>query len=249
MRLNARLFFLLLLAYVHTTYAQYPFEKYPAIIYAEYNHWTMGPGPAMFTSDDCLSHYQTISPFFPGESITIRLVSCDSTSYIYIYKGKHQLQAIPEKMSFFEGNLSEPIRIADFNGDGLKDIKLVIPYMGNGLAAENMRVIYLFQRPGKKFVKIAYMDMMPGNRPERDLNKDGNYELVTKTLQEHNAHNYWLFNTYSFNGDKLINVNDKFGYPIMVQYLNRDNYTPANIDKNILKKYSLKVPEEYEVKK
>ncbi|MCD6010540.1 MAG: hypothetical protein K0Q79_402 [Flavipsychrobacter sp.] len=208
----------------------------------------MGPGPAMFSSDDCLSDYQTISPFFPGESITIRLVSCDSTSTIYIYKGKHQIQTIEERMSFFEGNLGEPIRIADINGDGLKDIKLVIPYMGNGLAAENMRIIYLFQRPGMKFTKIVYMDKMPENRPERDMNKDGNYEIITKTLQEHGAHNYWLFNIYNFKDNKLVNVNEKFGYPIMVQYLNRDNYTPANIDKSILKKYSMKVPEDYEVK-
>lgn len=250
MRLNARLFFLLLLAYVHTTYAQYPFEKYPAIKYAEYKHWTMGPGPAMFTSDDCLSHYQTISPFFPGESITIRLVSCDSTSYIYIYKGKHQLQAIPDKMSFFEGNLSEPIRIADFNGDGLKDIKLVVPYHGCGIASLNARVIYLFQRPGNRFVKIAYMDKIEhGNTPERDMDKDGNYEIITMDLQGYKTHNYWTFNSYNFKDNNLVNVNDKFGYPIMVQYLNRDNYTPTNIDKNNLKKYSLKVPQEYEVKK
>lgn len=210
----------------------------------------MDTASSMKNMDD-LSFDLRIPGFFENQKLRIRLSTGINTShsYIILYKGKQLLQKIPEAMAFYSGDLPEPVRVADINGDGLMDIKISVSYHGCGLAAEYVKVIYLFQQPGNKFTKIAYTDMMYDNRPERDMDGDGKYEIITKTIQEHKTHNYWLFNIYSFKDNALVNVNDKYGFPIMVQYLYRQNYTPANISNAILKKYAVKLPEEYEVNK
>ncbi|WP_264521363.1 FG-GAP repeat domain-containing protein [Flavobacterium sp. N1994] len=134
--------------------------------------------------------------------------------------------------------------IADFNGDGKKDFKIVCFYMGCGLASMNVRVIYFFQKENKEFTKISFDDMMDGNRIERDLNGDGNFEIITMTLQDHLNHNYWLFNVYNFVNGNLVCLNEKVNYPIMVQYLFRDNYKISEkLSRKEMKKYQLKKPE------
>jgi hypothetical protein len=138
--------------------------------------------------------------------------------------------------------------IADFNGDGKKDFKIVCFYMGSGLASMNVRVIYFFQKENNEFTKISFDDKMDGNRIERDLNGDGNFEIIIMTLQEHKKHNYWLFNVYNFVNNKLICVNNKTNYPIMIQYLFRDNYkVTTKITRNDMQKYEIKKPEEIQI--
>ncbi len=230
-------------------YAQYPFESAPAIKYKEYKGWKMDMKAAA-EQEGQLSFDKTIPNFFGNESLRLRLTAIDSPaiSYISFYRGKKLLGKVQDAMSFFTNNLDKPIYVGDVNGDSLTDIKLVIPYNGCGLAALNMQVIYLFQQPGGKFVKVSYMDVIDGKRPERDLDGDGNYEIITMSLQPYKTHNYWTFNVYNFTGGKLVNVNDKVNYPIMVQYLNRENYKPADLPKEVLQKNSMKKPEELDVR-
>ena len=135
--------------------------------------------------------------------------------------------------------------IADFNGDGKKDFKIVCSYMGLGIASLNVRVIYFFQNENKGFTKVSFNDKIGENTTERDLNGDGNFEIITMTLQNHKNHNYWLFNLYNFANGDLICVNDKLNYPIMVQYLFKDNYqVTKKLTMKEMKKYELKKPKE-----
>lgn len=54
---------------------------------------------------------------------------------------------------------------------------------------------------------------------ERDFNADNNFEIITMTLDQYENHNYWTFNIYNFENGTLINQNQKYGYPIMIQFL------------------------------
>jgi len=122
--------------------------------------------------------------------------------------------------------------------------------MGCGLASLNVRVIYFFQKENKEFTKISFDDKMDGNRIERDLNGDGNFEIITMTLQEHRNHNYWLFNVYNFVNDNLICINNKINYPIMIQFLFRENYKiTTKITRKEMQKYEIQKPEEILIEK
>jgi hypothetical protein len=218
--------------------AQYPFEKYPAIKYRAYEGWTLSN---IDTNSINVSISSIIIPNFYGkENLKIKmLVNDQDTSYILLYKGEKLFQKIFADVPY----KPKSIRVADINGDGLQDIKLVTPHMGStGLASMNMDIIYLFQKPNGKFTFISYTDMVDMNRAERDIDGDGNYEIITMYLQDYETHNYWVFNLYNYKNGKLVNVNEKFDYPIMVQFLYRENYKPANFGKAIRKKYSLKEP-------
>ena len=70
--------------------------------------------------------------------------------------------------------------------------------------------------------------MATENRPERDFNGDGVYEIITMTLKGYENHNYWTFNIYNMVNGRLENRNKTYGYPIMIQYLFRDNFKITN---------------------
>ena len=149
-------------------------------------------------------------------------------------------------MHFSDINVYEALRTTDVNGDNLSDIKIVIPYMGNGLAAMNQRVIYLFQKTDGHFNKISFLDKMDANRPERDFNGDNQFEIITMTLNGYEDHNYWTFNIYNYVSGELINQNTKFDYPIMIQYLFRENFKVTDkIPSDKMKNFSDKRPIDY----
>jgi hypothetical protein len=238
-----------------TISGQYPFEKYPSATYRDYNNWIFYN---RIEKEKRVHLTMTIPDFFENrDSLTIQLTSfvpknwiLDS-SYIRIYRNKQLIQKIFEPMAFSESNIgSQSIRTVDLNGDSLKDLKLTAWYMGNGIAAMNVRRIYLFQNSDHQFTKISFMDKISGDdRPERDFNNDGNYEIITMTLKEFEGHSYWLFNLYDYVKGDLINVNEKFDYPIMIQFLLRDNYEITNkISRDKMKEFSLKLPENYDKK-
>lgn len=150
-------------------------------------------------------------------------------------------------MFFTEANVPfEAVRKLDVNGDTLADVKLLIPYMGNGLASLNTRVIYLFQKRTGMFTKVSYLDKLGAQITEHDFDGDGSYEILTRTLKFYERHSYWIFNIYNFKDDELINQNDRFDYPIMVQYLFRENYRVTDkISAAKMKTFEDHVPEEY----
>jgi hypothetical protein len=227
---------------------QEPFEKYPQILYKEYKGWKLYDKTE---KERKIHHTITIPNFFKNkDSITIQLTSFTDkrdSSYLRIYRNKRQIERFFEPMSFSDINIFEPIRIADINGDSLFDLKLLIPYMGCGIASLNVRVIYLFQNPESNFTKISFDDKMNNNRPERDFDGDKNYEILTMTLTSYENHSYWLYNIYDFNLNGLINVNVKDDYPIMIQFLNRENFQITDkISRQKMKDFALPLPEGYD---
>ena len=231
--------------------AQFPFEKYPAISYKNYNDWILYDKSE---NEKKFHHTLTIPEFYNGnDTITIQLTSFTNnwdSSYIRIFKNRKQIQKFFEPMGFSPSNMSEPARVADINGDGLSDLKLIISYNGTGLACMNVRVIYLFQKNRGEFTKISFDDKMDENRrPERDFDGDNNFEIITMNHRSYGGHSYWLFNLYDFNSDQLLNVNEKDNYPIMTQFLLRENYEITNkISREKMKEFALTLPEKYEKK-
>lgn len=237
----------------YLTFGQYPFEKYPSITYQEYKNWKLYDWTS---TKQTVNYTLTIEQFFNDkDSLTIQLTSftsnSDSPSVIRIFRNESQIQKMTEQMFFSSLNTGhEPIRIADINGDGLQDLKIITPCMGNGIAALNVRVIYFFQTKNGEFIKISYTDKMLENRVERDFNGDGNYEIITMNLTGHKNHNYWTFNIFEYLEENLKNVNDRENYPIMVQFLHKNNYEITNkISREKMKDFALQLPDDYEKKK
>ncbi|MNQ56459.1 hypothetical protein D3C85_705820 [compost metagenome] len=233
-----------------TAKGQYPFEKYPSIKYKEHNDWK--------TYDDTEKEKKvhstlTIPNFFENEdTLTIQLTSFTDhwwdNSIIRIYHNKTEVQKIIENTAFNPIGL-DTLRVADINGDGLQDLKIISAYMGNGTAAINVKIVYLFQQRDHSFKKISFADKMSNNRPERDFDGDGNFEIVTMNLVGYQDHSYWLFNIFNYKNDELVNSNIKDNYPIMIQFLYRDNYEITNkISREKMKGFSLTLPDEYHKK-
>ena len=227
---------------------QYPFEKFPSIEYKEFKDWKTYD---KLDKENKIHFTLTIPKYFDNQdSLTIQLTTFQASwdsSYVRIFRNKKQLQKMFEPMHFLEMNVQyESVRVADINGDKLNDIKIIVPYMGNGLASLNQRIIYLFQKDNGLFDKVSYLDKMGDNRPERDFDGDGQFEIITMTLKGYESHNYWTFNLYNFINGELITQNSKFDYPIMIQYLFRDNYKITDkIAPSKMKSFGDNKPEEY----
>ena len=236
MRKNARKYIMLLFPIF--AFGQYPFEKYQSPKYTSLEF-------KMTQKENVLEYSKTIESFFNDKSeleVTINGNTENSKdTYIEIKtksKSKKYFEEIPAQGT-------DGFYIADFNGDGKKDFKIVCFYIGSGLASLNVRVIYFFQNENQSFTKFSFDDKMDENRLERDINGDGNFEIITMTLQEHKNHNYWLFNVYNFINNDLICVNVQRNYPIMIQYLFRDNFKETtNISRDEIKEYGLRKPEQ-----
>lgn len=241
------LFFFIFGILSFATKGQYPFEKYLAITYKVYDTWkTYGK-----SKEENRVHYTLTIPKFyrNGDDLTIQLtnfsMSNNDRSILRIFHNNKQILKTNENV-LFDPVAIDTVRTADFNGDGLTDIKLICAYMGCGLAAMNVRVIYLFQQVDMKFIKISFDDMMYTNMQERDFNGDENFEIITTSLNTYKSHNFWTFNLFNLKNGNLISVNTIEDYPIMIQYLNRDNYEVTNkLSRMEMKKYSRKLPEEY----
>jgi len=206
--------------------------------------------------DSKKSYHQTLTlnKFYQNkDSLTIQLSSFldanKDSSYIRIFRNKHQIQKIFEPMRYLSYAIWGPLIVADFNNDSLNDLKLNISYMSNGLGMIS-RIIYLLQTKEGLFKKISYDDNLGnGNRPERDFEKNGKFEIITMTLNNYNKHNYWTFDLFEFVNDELRNVDDKFEYPIMVQFLKKPNYRVTDeISKEKMNDFKLIIPRNIDIK-
>ena len=62
-------------------------------------------------------------------------------------------------------------------------------------------------------------------------------------------HSYWLYNLFDYNSTGLVNVNAKYDYPIMIQFLYRENYKITDkITRLKMKDFTLPLPEKYDIK-
>jgi hypothetical protein len=241
------------------SFAQYDFEKYPAIKYARYKKWKL-----IQADDEKIAYSLTFKDFFKNhDALTLKYVfeQNGDSSILSLYRNKKYIQkfiAPGFDMSFMDTvDMDDSVRIADINGDSLNDIKIFIPNnMRCGAYNDYAHVIYLFQKPNGRFNNIMFYDAFYGNsddiinRPERDFDGDGNYEIITETFTGVGDHNYWSFNIYNYRDGKLVNVNEKAGYPLMYQLLYRMNYSVTNrIKRDRMKLFSLKQPDECFIQK
>ncbi|AZJ31901.1 hypothetical protein SAMN05444344_1736 [Tenacibaculum mesophilum] len=247
-----KFYFTIFLLISSFSFAQFPFEKLPSTEYKEYKNWKLYD---WLDTKNTIHHTLTIDSFFDNKkSLTVQLTSLltyfENTSTIRLFRNKKEICKFPESMLFSTINTGhDPIYVGDINGDGLEDIKMIIPYMGNGISAMNVRVIYLFQTQDSTFHKISFTDKMDTIRPEYDFDGDGNHEIITMTLTNYSNHNYWTFNIFEYKEGELKNVNNKANYPIMVQFLNKKNYTITNkIKREEMKKFSFNLPKDYKSK-
>lgn len=217
-------------------FAQYPYEKHPVIKY---------------------------------KRAAIRLDQNNSQTYFkaYAYAKKYMFKfiapAAPDGCNLFlylDGKLIKrmavddqfdwPLRdgllyIGDINGDGLKDFKIAYPNNGSGLAGSLIKKIYLFNLGKNKFQKISFVDFAWDY--ERDFNGDGKFELFGQSYLSYQNHAYWVYDLYSYQKGKLVNVSKTYNYPIMIQFLgSKENYKITNkVPRNQMKQFSRPLPTNY----
>jgi hypothetical protein len=227
--------------------AQFPFEQFPTAPLQFAGAWTR------YDKGDGKYHWTLTFPEFykDSASMTVQITTFpkSDTSLFRIFRGKKQIQMMkePYPVGSVLGILQDSTNYGDINGDSLPDIKIRAWCGGNGIASYYFRIIYLMQRSDGTFSKASFTNLeIVVDHPERDLNGDGNYEIVTTSLDNHREHNYWTFNLYRFDNGRLRCVNDEFGYPVMVQYLYRKNYEITNkISHETMKNFSRKLPEDF----
>ncbi|MDP4209840.1 MAG: hypothetical protein Q8928_13595 [Bacteroidota bacterium] len=237
------------------SFSQYPFEKYPAISDRVFNDWKVSDTTK---NKNRFDYILAIPEFFNNhDSLIFRVTSSDedmlNSSAISLFRNKNQvvnyIEKFPLGLSGLDGgNKPDTAFVADYNGDHLNDLKIYFLNLGCGAFNFYAQVIYFFQRPDGGFTKISFTDLyMDFNyRKERDLNGDGNYEIITQSFQNYGKHNYWLFNIYNLKNNELVNVNKLYQYPIMSQILYRDNFKiTKNLSREKMKTFSRKLPDDY----
>jgi hypothetical protein len=227
-----KLFWTLLLLISLQCKAQYPFEKFPSIKY-EKLHFAMG-----FTESDT-TFIATAN--YKKYQIKLRQNRKSATLSITVhYKAKTVFKY--SDPDFNLSTLQDTIYVADIDGNGHIDFKFLFFNDGSGLAGSLEKKLYFFNKGNFKFHVISYVDFF--NFPERDFNGDGNYEIIGDVLNHYQDHAYWTFNLFNYIDGRLVNVNRKFNYPIMVQYLFRENYTVTDkISRKKMKQFSLSNPD------
>lgn len=212
--------------------AQYPFEKFPSIKYKKlFLNKGFAESDTAFIATTSYKKYQ----------INLRQAHNSSTLYITIlYTAKPIFRYSIPDLNF--SRLQNNVYAADIDGNGKVDFKMLFFSDGSGLGGSLETKLYFFNKGNLKFDAISYVDFF--NFPERDINGDGNYEIIGDALNYYEGHAYWTFNLYNYSDGQLVNVNKPFNYPIMVQYLYRENYKITNkISRKKMKRFSLKNPD------
>ncbi|HEY9164671.1 MAG TPA: hypothetical protein VIS48_00770 [Candidatus Kryptonia bacterium] len=235
-------------------FAQYPFEKYKAPPERNVPKWvdsTSESDDEKFVESTSLS----LNTVFPGsDKCDIRVEppeenvsDDDDISKISIFRNDRLVQTFVDSSAprmYFSWGITA---LADYNGDGLTDIRIVVPYMTNGLGLDEWD-IYLIQNRDGHFTKIAFHNLYSAERPERDMDNDGHFVVIGMELEEYKEHNYFVYNLYKFSGDSLLSVSDRFGYPLMYRFLKKTNYKVAkDVPDWIRSTFLLSKPKEYTV--
>lgn len=224
--------------------AQYPFEKFKAIKFKEYNDWKTiegGKDSMPIFREITITDFDKKTPLKITQDIKIS--PTDSTGYMVlkVYRADKMIKEFEVKSPSIYDPLA--LRVEDVNGDGRKDIKIVFPNIASGGYNYYCDAVYLFQNKDGSFIEVKYTDIFEeyDNKPERDFNNDGQYEIITQTFQNYGKHNYWVFNIYNYKNGKLVNVNQLADYPIMIPL---DSYQVSKkIPREKMKKYAIKAPE------
>jgi hypothetical protein len=202
--------------------AQYPFERYPAVQYQSSGPWQLAKPAAAPPRATATTTLQAGTQSYHLRVFNQRIPS--DTFYVALSAGGATRQFL-EPWYLLPESLVQPVRAADINGDGLTDLKLVINAVGGGGVRGLVRLIYLFGQPGGGFAKVSFLSFHDG--PERDFDGDGNCEMVVRELVSYRGHSYWSFNVFRYADGRLVNVSPRYGYPVLIQFLNKPNYQVA----------------------
>lgn len=129
-------------------------------------------------------------------------------SQIILYQQNKVVQKL--QVPFWFLHILPAAEIADFNGDGIPDIKFRIYTGGNGSAALLNYKVFLMSKQNKYRV-FSFVDFSA--EKEYDFNKDGIAEILGCTTTNYNGHNYWVYNVYNWKNGSLVMVSKDFGYP------------------------------------
>ncbi len=199
--------------------AQYPFERFPAVQYQSLGPWQLAGSAAKPPRATATATLRAGAAFYHLRVFNERIPS--DTFYVALSADGVTRQFL-EPWYLLPESFAQPVRAADINGDGLIDLKLVINAAGGGGVRGLVRLVYLFGRPGGEFAKVSFLSFHDG--PERDFDGDGNCEMVVRELVSYRGHSYWSFNVFRYQGGRLVNVSPRYGYPILIQFLNKPNY-------------------------
>lgn len=142
----------------------------------------------------------------------IRLLELEQTaeaSQIIFYQQNKVVQKL--QVPFWFRHIMPNAEIADFNADGIPDIKFRIYTGGNGSAALlNYKVFLMSQQ--NKYRVFSFVDFSA--EKEYDFNKDGIAEIIGCTTTNYKGLNYWVYNIYNWKNGALVMVSKDFGYPL-----------------------------------
>ena len=115
--------------------------------------------------------------------------------------------------------------IADLDGNGIKDLVMLFPTCGNGLAPSVHFLSLLFDEKGRPvpFEADGYFESLPqGIDALVDMNHDGKAELIYMNFND----GYWITNIYRCQNAHWHRVQGQFGkreYPLFTRFTNRQN--------------------------
>ena len=208
------------------SFAQYPFEIYPA---KKYDLVSFKIIKVIGATQMAVANYI---------SYTIKLVEGRFDGSILLYFKKKLIKKINGDFESFI-QLTFPLYIEDVNGDGKFDLIIDSNGGGSGLASSNISSTYLANEGYNHFRATIYPGFYRKPQKEYDFNHDGNCNN-RPSLAYYKGHNYWLFDLYTYKTGKLINISKKYNHPIAVPYLYKETFEATNkIPKKDLQKLSL----------
>jgi hypothetical protein len=213
-------------------YAQYSFEKYPAIKYKKL---------VFDKSNSETDSSITAKTSYLDYNITLTQKEESDTAHVVITYKRKIISDFTIGADYVMA-LQDTAYVADIDGNGFPDFKILYYNMGSGLASSLEHKLYCFNEGNKRFNKFFYIDFF--NFAERDINGDGNYEIISDILNQYKGHSYWTFNLFNYRGGKFINVNKIADYPIMVPYRYDETFEiTKKISRLKMKKFSVDFPD------
>lgn len=165
-------------------------------------------------------------------------------SLMLFYKDSKIVQKI--LVPFWIKNVIPIAEFADFNKDGIPDIKFRIRTLEKGTTALLNYKIFLFSQQSKYRV-MSFVDF--SSEKEYDINGDGIPEIIGCNTTNYNGKNYWVFNLYNWVNNTLKLVSKEFDYPLWTLVDTKTNKVVAKDIPTDIRMTTLRAfPNEYFVK-
>jgi hypothetical protein len=165
-------------------------------------------------------------------------------SVMFFYKDSKVVQKV--LVPFWIKKIIPVAEFADFNKDGIPDIKFRIRTLEKGnTELLNYKVFLMSQQ--SKYRVMSFVDF--SWEKEYDLNGDGIPEIIGCSTTNYNGQNYWVFNLYNWVNNTLKSVSKEYDYPLWTVVDKKTNKAiakdiPADIRLTTMRTF----PNEYFVK-